>query len=110
MPVIGFLNSQSPEGYAERLRGFRQGLKGYRLCRGRERSDRIPLGRQSNRSIAGACSRIGSPPGHRDRCDHSGYRSRVWVLEELIRHAKARGNVWFATHADIVRFARDNAQ
>jgi len=27
MPVIGWLNSQSPEGYAERLRGFRQGLK-----------------------------------------------------------------------------------
>jgi peptidoglycan/xylan/chitin deacetylase (PgdA/CDA1 family) len=40
----------------------------------------------------------------------SGYRSRVWVLEELIRHAKARGSAWFATHADIVRFARDNAQ
>jgi putative tryptophan/tyrosine transport system substrate-binding protein len=27
MPVVGFLNGQSPEGYAERLRGFRQGLK-----------------------------------------------------------------------------------
>jgi len=27
MPVIEFLNSQSPDGYAERLRGFRQGLK-----------------------------------------------------------------------------------
>jgi putative tryptophan/tyrosine transport system substrate-binding protein len=27
MPVIGFLNATSPEGYAERLRGFRQGLK-----------------------------------------------------------------------------------
>src|SRR5262249_3924209 len=39
---------------------------------------------------------------------YSGYRSRIWVLEELIRHAKARGSVWFATHADIVRFARDN--
>ena len=26
LPVIGFVNSQSPEGYAERLRGFRQGL------------------------------------------------------------------------------------
>jgi peptidoglycan/xylan/chitin deacetylase (PgdA/CDA1 family) len=41
---------------------------------------------------------------------HSGYRSRVWIIEELIRHARARGSVWFATHADIARFARDNAQ
>jgi putative ABC transport system substrate-binding protein len=27
LPAIGFLNSQSPEAYAPRLRGFRQGLK-----------------------------------------------------------------------------------
>src|SRR5262249_52764825 len=27
MPVVGFLNSQSPDGFAERLRGVRQGLK-----------------------------------------------------------------------------------
>jgi putative tryptophan/tyrosine transport system substrate-binding protein len=27
MPVIGFLNSTSPDGYTERLHGFRQGLK-----------------------------------------------------------------------------------
>ena len=27
MPVIGFLNSQSPDAYTEYLRSFRQGLK-----------------------------------------------------------------------------------
>jgi putative tryptophan/tyrosine transport system substrate-binding protein len=27
MPVIGLLNWTSPDGYRERLRGFRQGLK-----------------------------------------------------------------------------------
>jgi putative ABC transport system substrate-binding protein len=27
VPVIGFLNAASPDGYAERLRGFRQGLE-----------------------------------------------------------------------------------
>jgi putative ABC transport system substrate-binding protein len=27
IPVIGFLNSQSPDGYSDRLRAFRQGLK-----------------------------------------------------------------------------------
>ena len=27
MPVVGFLNSQSPDGFADRLRGFRGGLK-----------------------------------------------------------------------------------
>jgi putative ABC transport system substrate-binding protein len=43
IPVIGFLNPQSPEGYVEQMRAFRQGLKdvGY----GRERRDRVPLGR-----------------------------------------------------------------
>jgi len=36
----------------------------------------------------------------------SGYRSRIWILEELVKHAKALGNVWFATHADVVRHAK----
>ena len=67
MPVIGFLNAESPDGYAEPLRAFRQGLKDDRLCRGRERRDRIPLGRESNRSDAGVGGRIGPPPGRRDR-------------------------------------------
>jgi peptidoglycan/xylan/chitin deacetylase (PgdA/CDA1 family) len=38
-----------------------------------------------------------------------GYRSRVWILDELIRHAKAKGSVWFATHAEIVEWARTHA-
>lgn len=38
-----------------------------------------------------------------------GYRSRIWIIEELIRMAKAKGDVWFATHADVVRYAKDQA-
>ena len=33
----------------------------------------------------------------------TGYRSRLFILEEVIRAAKAKGDCWFATHADIAR-------
>jgi peptidoglycan/xylan/chitin deacetylase (PgdA/CDA1 family) len=33
----------------------------------------------------------------------TGYRSRLFILEDLIRHMKAKGDVWFATHADVAR-------
>lgn len=36
----------------------------------------------------------------------SGYRSRVWILDELIRYMKGQDRVWFATHADIARYAK----
>ena len=39
----------------------------------------------------------------------SGHRSRVWILDELIRHAKGLGKVWFATHAEIVDYAKRHA-
>ncbi|MGY2049731.1 polysaccharide deacetylase family protein [Methylobacterium sp. JK268] len=35
-----------------------------------------------------------------------GYRSRIWILDEIIRHAKAKGDVWFATHAEIAAYAK----
>ena len=35
-----------------------------------------------------------------------GYRSRVWILEELIRYIQGHEKVWFATHADIARHAK----
>ncbi len=38
-----------------------------------------------------------------------GYRSRIWILDQLIEHAKSRGNVWFATHADLADWVRQNS-
>ncbi len=37
------------------------------------------------------------------------YRSRIWILEELIRHAKAKGDCWFASHAEIARYVKAEA-
>jgi len=52
MPVVGFLNATSPYGYADRLRGFRQGLKESGFIEGEnvvveyqwaeDQSDRLP--------------------------------------------------------------------
>jgi peptidoglycan/xylan/chitin deacetylase (PgdA/CDA1 family) len=39
----------------------------------------------------------------------SGYRSRIWILDELIKHMRSCANVWFATHADVVRYAKANS-
>jgi peptidoglycan-N-acetylglucosamine deacetylase len=39
----------------------------------------------------------------------TGYRSRIFILEELIRHIQGHEGVWFGTHADIARFAKENA-
>ena len=35
-----------------------------------------------------------------------GYRSRIWILERLVEHAKSTGDVWFATHAEVARWVR----
>jgi peptidoglycan-N-acetylglucosamine deacetylase len=40
---------------------------------------------------------------------HSGHRSRIWVLDEIIRMAKAKGDVWFATHAEIAAHCASEA-
>ena len=39
----------------------------------------------------------------------SGHRSRIGIISDLIAHARARGDVWFATHADIARWCMANA-
>ena len=33
-----------------------------------------------------------------------GYRSRIWILEQLLAHVRQRADVWIATHADIARY------
>jgi peptidoglycan/xylan/chitin deacetylase (PgdA/CDA1 family) len=35
-----------------------------------------------------------------------GYRSRIFILEELIDHMRARGGVWFATHEEVARYVK----
>ncbi len=35
-----------------------------------------------------------------------GYRSRMFILEELIQHMQAKGKVWFATHQDVASHAK----
>ena len=35
---------------------------------------------------------------------HIGHRSRIWILDEVIRLAKSLGEVWFATHAEIAGY------
>lgn len=37
-----------------------------------------------------------------------GARSRIWILEEIVRHAKSLDG-WFATHAQVVAHVRANA-
>jgi hypothetical protein len=32
--------------------------------------------------------------------------SHIWTLDEVICHAKAEGDVWFATHAEVAQFVK----
>lgn len=38
-----------------------------------------------------------------------GHRSRLPLLERLIRHMKAKGACWFATHAQVAAWCKENA-
>jgi peptidoglycan/xylan/chitin deacetylase (PgdA/CDA1 family) len=36
-----------------------------------------------------------------------GYRSRIWILERLIAHARSRGAVWFPTHRQLAEWVSE---
>lgn len=38
-----------------------------------------------------------------------GHRSRLPLLERLIRHMKSKGGCWFATHQQVAEWCRDNS-
>lgn len=38
---------------------------------------------------------------------HIGHRSRMFVLEDTIRLAKSKGDVWFCTHAELARYCAE---
>jgi peptidoglycan-N-acetylglucosamine deacetylase len=38
-----------------------------------------------------------------------GYRSRIWILDSLLQHARSLPDVWFATHADVAGFVKAHA-
>jgi len=39
-----------------------------------------------------------------------GYRSRIFIVEEVIRHAQARAGVWFATYREVAEWAKAHAE
>ena len=39
-----------------------------------------------------------------------GHRSRIQVLEELVRHIRSHAGVWFATHADVAEYCSEQAR
>ena len=74
MPVIGFLDTRSPDMISDRLRGFRQGLKDTGYVEGENVAIDYRWAESQYRSTAGARGRTGSPAGRRDR--HVGARLR----------------------------------
>jgi hypothetical protein len=41
--------------------------------------------------------------------DVIGHRSRIGILKRLIAHMKVRGSCWFATHAQVAQWCKDQA-
>lgn len=39
----------------------------------------------------------------------TGHRSRIGIVRDIIRHAKAKGSCWFATHEQVARWCKEQA-
>jgi ABC-type uncharacterized transport system substrate-binding protein len=70
MPVVGFLNAVSADGFTERLRAFRQGLKDTGYVEGENVAIEYRWAENQMDRLPGLAAELGSPPsgGHcRDR-------------------------------------------
>ena len=68
IPVIGFLNSLSADGFTEPLRGFRQGLKDVGFVEGENVAIEYRWADNQMDRLAAAGGQTGSSTGRRDRC------------------------------------------
>jgi putative ABC transport system substrate-binding protein len=97
MPVIGFLHTQSPDVYAHRLRGFRQGLREAGYVEGENVAIEYRWAEKSNGSVASAGGRSGSPEGRRN------LRDRGYASTFAAKAATATIPIVFAVADDPVR-------
>ena len=68
MPVIGFLNPVSPDGFADRLREFRQGLKDTGYIEGENVRIEYRWAEGQIERLPALRGRSGSSSGKRHRC------------------------------------------
>ena len=61
------------------------------------------------REFDGALTEDGALPAHDCTRTSPATASRIQVLEELIRHIRSHDGVWFATHADVARYCKEQA-
>ena len=45
----------------------------------------------------------------REKGFHYGVRKRIGILDRLLQHMKSKGQVWFATHAEIAAWCKEHA-
>jgi hypothetical protein len=67
MPVIGFLGPSSPDTFADRLRGFRQGLKDTGYVEGENITVDYRWAEGQYDRLSALVADLASPKGHRDR-------------------------------------------